>query len=433
MYGAKIHKYKIYRAKKKVLQRQGADYESSYMLIRNYAQAILTKMPQALALVKVFRMHGEQPQTHFDSTVISFPALRDGFNQGCRPFIGIDGCHLKGPYKGVLLSAVAIDANNGIFPLAFCVCSVESTTSWTWFLSHFRELLQDTRQLTFMCDRQKGIQNALTLEFSNAHVRFCARHILANLKSKHPQSDFKAYFWAAARASNRRAFDDAMQNIRAAHEGVYETLRRIPPKFWSRHAFDNNCKSDHCTNNVTESFNAWIGIQRKLPIISMLEWIRKKLMKRMIGRRNKAESWDNDIPRRIYAQMMKHLQIGSANPICRISEWVYEVDENTKTYIVDLEHHMCDCGQWQVSGIECVHAMPCIVNSKKDQAQFISQWLKKDTYLRCYSGMIKPIPDRTLWVDAGGDEILPPLVRRPPGRPKMTRRREADEVPAHNK
>ncbi|XP_052290860.1 uncharacterized protein LOC127900283 [Citrus sinensis] len=224
-----------------------------------------------------------------------------------------------------------------------------------------------------------------------------------------------------------------MQNIRAAHEGVYETLRRIPPKFWSRHTFDNNCKSDHCTNNVTESFNAWIGIQRKLPIISMLEWIRKKLMKRMIGRRNKAESWDSDIPRRIYAQMMKNLQIGNANLICRASEWLYEVDENTKTYIVDLQHHMCDYEQWQVSGIPCVHAMPCIVNSQKDQAQFISQWLKKDTYLRCYSGMIKPIPNRTSWVDAGGDEILPPLVRRPPGRPKITRRREADEVPAHNK
>ncbi|KAK9230705.1 hypothetical protein WN944_023677 [Citrus x changshan-huyou] len=96
MYGAKIHKYKIYRAKKKVLQRQGADYESSYKLIINYAQSILTKMPQALALVKVFRMHGQQTETHFDNIVISFIALRDGFNQGCRPFIGIDGCHLKG-------------------------------------------------------------------------------------------------------------------------------------------------------------------------------------------------------------------------------------------------------------------------------------------------------------------------------------------------
>lgn len=153
----------------------------------------------------------------------------------------------------------------------------------------------------------------------------------------------------------------------------------------------------------------------------------------MIGRRKKVESWDSDIPRRVYAQMMKHLQIGSANPICRASELIYEVDENNKTHIAVLEHHMCDCEQWQVSGISCLHAMPCIVNSQKDQAEFISQWLKKDIYLRSYSGMIHSISDRTSWVDAAADEILPLLVRRPLGRPKMTRKKEYDEVPAHSK
>ena len=145
--------------------------------------------------------------------------------------------------------------------------------------------LGDNRQLTFMCDRHKGIQNALALEFPNAHVRYCARHILANLKAKHPLSDFKPHFWAATRASNRRAFDRAMEELRKTDEGVYETLRKLPTKFWSRHAFDNNCKSDHCTNNVTESFNAWVGVQRKMPILTMLEWIRKKLMKRLINRK----------------------------------------------------------------------------------------------------------------------------------------------------
>lgn len=80
MHGAKIQKYKIYRAKNKVLAIQGANYGSSYRLIRNYAQTILNKMPLALALVKVFRMHGQQTKTHFDSVVISFPILRDGFN-----------------------------------------------------------------------------------------------------------------------------------------------------------------------------------------------------------------------------------------------------------------------------------------------------------------------------------------------------------------
>ena len=47
--------------------------------------------------------------------------------------------------------------------------------------------------------------------------------------------------------------------------------------------------------------------------------------------------------------------------------------------------------------------------------------------------MIHSISYRTLWVDAAADEILPPLVRRLPGQPKMTKKKEADEVPAHNK
>ncbi|KAH9793175.1 SWIM-type domain-containing protein [Citrus sinensis] len=373
-YGVKVNKHKIYRAKKKVLECQGADHESSYRLVRSYAQMILNNMPQALALVSVIRYHAEQPKTYFDRFVVSFPALRECFNQGCRPFLGIDGCHLKGPYKGVLLSAVAIDANDGIFPIAFCVCSVESTSIWTWFLRHLNTFLGDNR------------------------------HILANIKAKHPLSDFKPHFWAAARVSNQRAFDRAMEELRKTYEGVYETLRKLPAKFWSRHAFDNNCKSDHCTNNVTESFNAWVGIQRKMPILTMLEWIRKKLIKRLINRKQKAMACGNKIPRRIYDKMMKHLQIGSVNPISRASEWLYEVDDSYRTYIVDLEHYICDCGYWQVSGIPCIHAMPCISHNHKDS-----------------------------WPNPGGDEILPPLMKWPPGRPKINRRREADEVPPESK
>ncbi|KAK9182893.1 hypothetical protein WN944_026041 [Citrus x changshan-huyou] len=118
--------------------------------------------------------------------------------------------------------------------------------------------MKDSRQLTFMCDRQKGIQNALRLKYPNAHVRYCARHLLANLKSKHLRTDFKGGFWEAARASNQIDFERAMEKVKSADAGVYETLRRVHPRFWSRHAFDRTSKSDHCINNMTESFNAWL-------------------------------------------------------------------------------------------------------------------------------------------------------------------------------
>lgn len=45
------------------------------------------------------------------------------------PFLRVDGCHSKRKYSGVLLSAVAINANFGIFPLAFAVVELENVDS----------------------------------------------------------------------------------------------------------------------------------------------------------------------------------------------------------------------------------------------------------------------------------------------------------------
>ena len=204
----------------------------------------------------MYGVHNQHPTTHFDKFVLSFSTLCDGFKLGCRPFIGINKCHLKGPFKGVLLSAVTLYGNNGIQPLVICVCGTKSSSTWTWFLGQLREFLCDSRQLTFMCDRQKGIHNALSIEFRIAHVKYCARHIFANVKAKHTKTNFKAHFWAASRASNTRDFDAAMERLKSVDSDAFNTIRKINHKFWSRHAFNKTCKSDHCTNNMIGSFNA---------------------------------------------------------------------------------------------------------------------------------------------------------------------------------
>ena len=48
-------------------------------------------------------------------------ALKRGFIEGCRPLVDVDGCHLKGPHGGQLLTAVALEANNQIFPFAYAM------------------------------------------------------------------------------------------------------------------------------------------------------------------------------------------------------------------------------------------------------------------------------------------------------------------------
>ena len=49
--------------------------------------------------------------------------------QYCRPVISIDGTHLYGKYKGVLMIAMATDANQKVLPFAFTFVDKESGPS----------------------------------------------------------------------------------------------------------------------------------------------------------------------------------------------------------------------------------------------------------------------------------------------------------------
>ena len=44
--------------------------------------------------------------------------------------MGLDGCHLKGPYGGVLLGTIGMDANLQFFPLAYAIVEIEDSETW---------------------------------------------------------------------------------------------------------------------------------------------------------------------------------------------------------------------------------------------------------------------------------------------------------------
>lgn len=70
-----------------------------------------------------------------------------------------------------------------------------------------------------------------------------------------------------------------MKDIQDIDTDAFEHLRKLNPKYWSVHAFDKFIKCDHTTNNVIESWNTWIGEMRKALIITLVEYIRKKMMR----------------------------------------------------------------------------------------------------------------------------------------------------------
>ena len=62
----------------------------------------------------------------FSSLYVSLDACKRGFLAGCRPIICLDGCHLKTKHGGIILTAVGMDPNDCIYPIAFGVVEVES-------------------------------------------------------------------------------------------------------------------------------------------------------------------------------------------------------------------------------------------------------------------------------------------------------------------
>ena len=89
---------------------------------------------------------------------LCFEAMKMGFIRGCRPFIGLDGCFMKGPFGGCAMVAIALDGNRGLFPVAMAVVEAECKDSWLFFLDCLKGCIggeEENKHYTFMSDRQK--------------------------------------------------------------------------------------------------------------------------------------------------------------------------------------------------------------------------------------------------------------------------------------
>ncbi|XP_022851077.1 uncharacterized protein LOC111372890, partial [Olea europaea var. sylvestris] len=193
----------------------------------------------------------------FRRLYICLGALRDGFIRGCRRLIGLDGCFLKTEHGGQLLSAVGVDANNGMYPVAYAVVEVENRDNWRWFLGLLKDDLHinNSQHWTFISDKQKGLVNAIESLFENSEHRTCVRHIYNNFSASHKGLALKNCLWDAARATTVLQWVHHMQRMLDIDQGAYEWLESKPASHWSKSHFREGNKCDMLLNNLCESFN----------------------------------------------------------------------------------------------------------------------------------------------------------------------------------
>ena len=156
-YGVFPTDMQLYRAKQKAQDIIDGSHGDSYSLLPKYCVMIMNTNPGSIAKIQ-FEMTLGSAVPSVKRMFVGLDALKKGFFGGCLPFIGFDGCHLKGPYGGVLLSAIGLDGNNGLYPIAYAIVESENKESWMFFFEWLAAMLDDfprDRPWTFMTDRQK--------------------------------------------------------------------------------------------------------------------------------------------------------------------------------------------------------------------------------------------------------------------------------------
>ncbi|KAL7259017.1 hypothetical protein ACSBR1_005010 [Camellia fascicularis] len=415
MYGIDASKMQLYRAKKRCRDEMEGNPGSQYVLLPTYAAEIKKTNPDSFVKINYDNplklISEDEPTPDEESTIssnpvferifISFEAMKTGFVNGCRPFIGVDGCHLKGSYGGVLISTVGLDGNNGLFPLAVGVVECECNESWTFFLQHLRTILSDalpTWPWTIMSDGQKGLDKIVTEILPEASHRRCCMHLFNNFRGKFLGMILRKNFWKALRACSERAYDEAMQAIQGISKEAYAWLQNVLVEARSRHAFHGTIRNDHITNNMIESFNNWLGISRSKPILTMLKTIRCKLMGKFQMRYQKALQWQSNVTLNIKKKLDKTLYESKKCKVEYAGDQEYDIKDNEGVrHIVHVGRMSCSCREWEIFGIPCRHAMAIISHSRMNMENFMHPYYLKKKYLTANGGIIHPISDHTMW------------------------------------
>nr|GMC86945.1 uncharacterized protein LOC109168401 [Ipomoea batatas] len=115
-----VTKHQAYRAKQKAKKEMEGQDSDQFMLLNDYCEELRRSNPGSTVKMKLDGEFSVNGRPRFLRLYICFAASKEGFLRGCRPFFGLDGCHLK-PYLkgGQLLSAVGVDGDNCMFPIAF--------------------------------------------------------------------------------------------------------------------------------------------------------------------------------------------------------------------------------------------------------------------------------------------------------------------------
>ncbi|XP_049394518.1 uncharacterized protein LOC125858749 [Solanum stenotomum] len=296
------------------------------------------------SLVRGTYEHGYGVIDAFKYSFVAYGAWILGIAQ-MRKLIAVDGTFLRSKYGGVLLSAVARDAENHIFSVAFCVVDSKCDASYRYFFEQLRSFVLDTPELCIISDRHQSIRKMVSI--------------------------------------------------------VVTHLERVGFHRWSRAFFPGN-RYNIMTINIAESVNSMFLDEREYSITALFDAINRRFAEKFHERRMKFINAPTIFVLSIEKYIAKNTNLGNKLLVHQIANYKYIVTSHDEVATVDLLAKSCTCKVFDIDKVPCSHAMAAIRCQYGDDYgrriyEYSSSYYKVEVYLIAYVEEIKSVPSEETW------------------------------------
>ncbi|XP_016558188.1 uncharacterized protein LOC107857937 [Capsicum annuum] len=276
-----------------------------------------------------------------------------------RKVIAVDDTYLYDKYEGVLLSAVAQNTKNHIYPIAFYVIDKENDVSWTFFFKKLKSIVVDGPDLCFISDRHKSIVKA----YNHAHYGYCMRHLGENLWVNHQCGEHLYLFYNAAKGYSPKEFSNHFVEFKNyCPEVAFFLEHELGFKKWTMSYFPDNW-FDMMTINIAKSVNAILITEREYPVASIFNSIAKRFGELFRERHACVLKYKDKKFVPTFKNILRYnMSKGDSFYMENISEdkRQYTVFESGCTAKVDLPKRSCSCRKFDLVKISCDHAMTAL-------------------------------------------------------------------------
>ncbi|KAH9611123.1 hypothetical protein KSS87_001526 [Heliosperma pusillum] len=437
-FGYKISYAKAWNAKQRAIGDIFDDWDASYEMLPRFMQGLKESNHGTVVQWSTTPIGDSNVHT-FKRVFWAFKPCIEGFEH-CRPVLTIDGTHLYGKFKGTILTALSIDANNQIFPVAFAIVEYENSDSWPWFMACIKLFVTKRSGLCVISDRHAGIMKAMSevgsgWEEPHAFHRICIRHLASNVNTKFRNVQVKNMFGSTTMQFQEKKFDIGFARLGEMDRDAQHYVADVGIEKWSI-CHDGGHRYGIVTTNLAEAFNNVLKGARFLPITALVQCIFFRVNAYFVERREEARKrllrgqhysskithlLEENCKKGAYHKVVSFDHVGGLYQVTT-RRGSRNVSRGSHLHTVDLSKRTCTCNKFQTYKYPCSHVYAVCKKMKLNASQFVDISYTTGEHLASYASKFQPLKYEAYWGHYNG--LMEHRLQRGPVNPEVLTQQE---------